>query len=149
MRMWMVCAALAIVCGPVIAAEEDNSQAEQEIRQRTKELEAAWEKHDAKSVAELFTKDGDVITAKGEKLEGREGIEQSLADGFSGDLKDTTLSEDVQKVRVIKPDVALVDADGELKGTDNPRRFHVFSVMLKQDGKWVWETTRVIVYRDE
>jgi uncharacterized protein (TIGR02246 family) len=121
---------------------------EQALKDRAKEFDAAWNKHDAEAVAAHFTTNGDIITESGETLAGRDGIQQALTDGFNGPLKDSTLTSTIGTVRLIKPDVAIIDSEVELKtGDAEPRKFHVVNVVVNKDGKWLTETTRAIVYR--
>ena len=143
-----VCILLALALSPALADEAPAHTAEQAVKQGVKDLEAAWDKHDAKAVAELYTTEGEIITETGQTLSGRDGIEQALTQAFSDSLKDCTLKETIEKVRLIKPDVAIVDAEAQLKNGDTEvNKVHVVSVVVKHEGKWLIETTRAIAYR--
>lgn len=121
---------------------------EQAIKDRAKEFDATWAKHDAHAIAAYYATDGEIVTADGNTLSGRDGIEQGLTDGFNGQLKDCTLTTTVGKVRLITPDVALVDSDAQLKtGDGDPQNLHLVSILVKKDGKWLTATTRVITYK--
>ena len=140
---------LALNLAPVRAADTDAAAAEKEIKARADEFSAAWKKHDAALVAGFYAKDGQLVTAQGQSYDGREKIEEVLKDAFDGALKDTTFKWNVEKVKLVKPDVAVVDYDAEIKGADanaDGMKFHVVSVMVKVGGKWVSQTTRGIVY---
>jgi uncharacterized protein (TIGR02246 family) len=143
-------AASAIFALPVRAAD-DAAKAEQEIRARAQGFTAAWQKHDAALVAAFYAADGDVITGTGRLLNGREGIERTLTEAFEGGLKDSALSWTVEKVKLIKPDVAIVDYDAQLKGgnADEPRKFHMVEVLVRQGEKWLTQTARAIVYAEQ
>jgi hypothetical protein len=109
--------------------------AEQQIKDRTKEMDAAWNKHDAQAFAAFYATSGTIVTETGDELSGREGIQQALG---------------VSSVRLIKPDVAIVDSDAELKmGDADARKIHVLTVLVNTDGKWLTETTRVIHYKEQ
>jgi uncharacterized protein (TIGR02246 family) len=150
MRNWLACIVVALACAPALAAEADAPAEEQAIKQHFKDFEAAWAKHDAKAVSAFYTDDADIVTESGHALVGRDAIEQALTNGFADHLQNSTLTETVQKVRLIKPDVALVDADASLKqGEGEPNKLHILSVLVKRDGKWLTETTRAIAYRQE
>lgn len=121
---------------------------EQTIKDRSKDFDAAWNKHDAQAVAAYYTTDGDIVTDDRNALSGRDGIQQALTDAFGGQLKDSVLKTTVSTVRLIKPDVAIVDAEAEIKtGDADARKLHLVSVLVNKDGKWLTETTRAIVYR--
>jgi uncharacterized protein (TIGR02246 family) len=160
MRTVLILIALVLTCAsfpafadePTPSAPGATSQATTEamVKQRAREFDAAWAKHDAKAIAAFYTIDGDIITAEGNDLNGRDGIEQSLTDAFNGGLKDSTLTTTVEKVRLIKPDVAIVDSTAELKTPDSDaQKLHLVSVLVKKDGKWLTATTRAIAYRQQ
>ena len=149
MGMVLAVAALGFLALPVRAAD-DTAKVEQEIRARSAEFAAAWQKHDAALVAAFYTVDGDIVTGNGRLLSGRDGIEQTLRDAFDDSLKESTFTSTVEKVKLIKPDVAIVDYDAELKGSNagEPRKFHMVSVLVKQGDKWLTQTSRAIVYAE-
>ena len=148
-RFLLACALVALVT-PASFAADDAAAAEQQITARSKEFVAAWDKHDAKAFAEFYTDNAELVTAKGDTFAGKSGIEQAIGDAFQGDLKDTTLTESIEKVRLIKPDVAIVDSEVTIKrGNDDGLKFHIVSVLVKRDGKWLTETTRTVKYSQE
>ena len=156
MRSVLTFFVLACVCVPALADDSTSSSGatpaglEAAVKQRAKEFDATWATHDAKAIAAYYTTDGNIITPEGNDLAGRDGIEQALTDAFNGHLKDSTLTTTVEKVRLIKPDVAIVDSGAELKTPDGePQKVHLVSVVVKKDGKWLTETTRAIVYRQQ
>ena len=58
----------------------------------------------------------------------------------------------MEKVKLVKPDVAIVDYDAEIKGADanaEGMKFHIVAVLVKQGGKWLTQTTRGIVYAQQ
>jgi uncharacterized protein (TIGR02246 family) len=134
-----------------VRAADDAAKAEQQIRDRAKEFAAAWQKHDASLIASFYAVDGDIVTANGRQLSGRDGIEQTLRDAFDDSLKTSTFSSTVERVKLVKPDVAIVDYDAELKGseTGEPRKFHMVAVMVKQGDKWLTQTSRAIAYAEQ
>ena len=149
MRVILACIVLSCLTAPLFAEDAPAaSSAEQTIKSRTKEFDEAWNKHDAQAVAAYYTTDGDIVTDDGNTLKGREGIQETLTDAFGGGLKDSTLKTTVSTVRLIKPDVAIVDADADIKtGDAEARKIHLISVLVHKDGKWLTETTRAIAYR--
>ena len=142
-------AALALTLTPVQAAD-DTAAAEKDIRTRAQEFSAAWQKHDPAAVAAFYTTDGDMVTGQGRTYAGREAIQEALTGGFDGALKDTAFVWTVEKVKLLKPDIAIVDYDAQIKGSDanaEGLKFHIVAVLVKQGGKWLTQTTRGIVYQ--
>ena|SRR5579864_1545724 len=151
MRAFLICAMVSLLSVPVLAAESNNATAEQEIKDHSKQFADAWAKHDPKALADFYTAEGDLTTGAGRTFSGRAEIEQCLRDAFDGGLKDTTFSETIEKVRLIKPDVAIVDSQAEITGGENAEshKFHIIRVLVKNDGKWLTETSRAVVYREQ
>lgn len=148
MRFILSCLILAVLPMTVLADDAPaTTSAEQAIKEHTKDFDAAWNRHDAAAVAAFYTTAGTIVTENGDELSGRDGIQQALTDAFNGNLKDSTLTSTVGTVRLIKPDVAIVDSDVEMKvGDAEPRKLHVVSVLVNKDGKWLNETSRAIQY---
>lgn len=148
MRLIASCLILACIAVPALAADSPApANFEQAIKDRSKDFDAAWNKHDAQAVASYYATTGDLVTESGDALSGRDAIQQALTDAFNGDLKNSTLTSTVASIRLIKPEVAIVDSDVELKtGEGDPRKLHVVSVLVNEDGKWLTATTRAIQY---
>jgi len=149
MRLFYCLLVLSCLIAPALAEDAPApSSPEKTIKDRGKDFDAAWNKHDAEAVAAYYAVSGEIVTESGDTLAGRDGIQQALTDAFNGALKDSTLTSTIGTVRLIKPDVAIVDSDIELKtGDAEPRKLHVVSVIVNKDGKWLNETTRAIAYR--
>jgi uncharacterized protein (TIGR02246 family) len=149
MKFASIYAVFALLVVPAFALAADDSKAEQQIKARAEEFSAAWQKHDGGLIAAFYTKDGELVTGNGRAYSGRDEIEETLKGAFDGSLKDSAFSWTVEKVKLIKPDVAIVDYDAQLKRSasdDAPLKFHMVSVLVKQDGKWLTQTSRGIVY---
>jgi len=149
MRVLLTIVVLVLACAPAFAEEPAAaSVAESAIKEHFKDFDQTWAKHDAKAVAAFYTEKADIVTEAGQTFSGRDGIEQALSNGFDNSLKDSTLTITVQKVRLIKPDVALVDSDVQIKqGDADANLLHLVSILVKQDGKWMTETSRAIAYK--
>jgi len=141
---------IIMACAPAFAFAEDSTAGgvESSIKKHFKDFDQAWSRHDAKAVAAFYTEKGEIVTESGQTFSGREGIEQILSEGFDNTLKDSTLTVTVQKIRLIKPDVALVDSDLQIKQADSdPSMLHLFTLLVNQDGKWMVETSRAVAYK--
>ena len=148
-----VCLVLCLSITSTFAADApaDTTAAEKDIKARAVEFSSAWKKHDAALIAGFYAVDGELVTGEGRVFSGREGIEEALRGAFEGNLKDSTFTWTVEKIKFVKPDVAIVDYGAEIKGDANAEgmKIHVVSVMVNQGGKWLSLTTRGIVYTQQ
>jgi len=86
-----------------------------EIRERLRGLMRAWGNGDATAYASLFTPDADYVTFSGVNLGGREAIEAAHRALFAGQMRGSTVAGlDTAKIRFLRPDVAVVVAEGRL-----------------------------------
>ena len=149
MKLAFISVVLVCLTAPVWVVAADDAKAEQEIKDRAAEFMAAWQKHDGGLIAAFYTRDGEMVTGNGRAYSGRDEIEETLKGAFDGNLKESAFSWTVEKVKLVKPDVAIVDYDAQLKRSasdEEPLKFHIVSVLVKQDGKWLTQTSRGIVY---
>ena len=118
--------------------------AESGIKQTLTDYLDGFNHHDAAAIAAEFTEDAERTTVRGEVSHGRGAIEKSYAALFSGILKNAHRSATVKSVRLLTPEIALVDADYELSGrTTNtgaeqaPAKGLLSLVMIKHGDKWL------------
>src|SRR3546814_5775870 len=88
---------------PALAGQSQDVQAIREVLQ-TQQADA-WNRHDAKAYAALFTQDGDVVNIVGWWWKGRDEIERKLATGFAFVFKDSQLTVTDVDVRLISSKV--------------------------------------------
>jgi len=147
MRFFISAFVIVLACGPALS-EEPASSAEAAVKEHFKDFDQTWAKHDAKALAAFYTEKAEIVTESGQTFSGRDGIEEALSQAFDNSLKDSTLTVTVQKIRMIKPDVALVDSEAQIKqGDAEANTLHLVTVLVKQDGKWMTETSRAISYK--
>jgi uncharacterized protein (TIGR02246 family) len=114
-----------------------------EIRQVVAQFVDAFNRHDARGWAAPFTGDGDFTNVTGLTRHGRKQVEERFTTLFAGPLKDAHRTATIRHIRLIKPDVAAVDAEWELTGSrasdgsQNPVRKGMFTwVMVKEESNW-------------
>lgn len=112
-------------------------------------LATAWNEGDAAAYGRLFTEDADYVTFFGMNVPGREAIEAGHRALFEGPLKGSKLGGETGevKVRFVRPDVAIVVADGgsSLESGDF-RASTVTYVLVRDNGEWrvaSFQNTRV------
>lgn len=134
--------ALAFQC----AAAAPQASDEASIRQLENEQAAAWNHHDAKAYAALFSEEGDVVNVLGWWWQGRAQIQSKLEAAFSVVFHNSTLSIVDVKTRFLTPDIAAVHVrwtmTGALSppGVPPPREGIQLQVVRKHGGTWLIES---------
>lgn len=122
------------------------------IRALFQALLDAWGRGDGKAYGDLFTEDADYVAFDGSHTRGRAAIADSHQALFDTWLKGTRLVGQIQGLRFLGPDTALVHATG---GTIFPgqkdgrgRRPSIQTlVAVKRDGAWIFtafHNTRIV-----
>ena len=120
------------------------------VRALVDDLLAAWGRGDGHAYGALFTDDADYVAFDGSRTVGREAIASSHQRLFDTWLKGTRLVGQVEGVRFLAPDVALVLATGAtlMPGKNRPVRPSIQTlVAVKRDGDWrfaAFHNTRVV-----
>jgi uncharacterized protein (TIGR02246 family) len=135
----------------VAASEKGGSEAQ--VRARSQEFVASWNRHDPKAMAGVWASDGDLINPFGRMAKGRNEVEKLLTEEQSGVMKGTTFTVMDMTVRMLKPDVALAEWDIEIAGMHAPdgspiptQKMHVNNVMVKKAGEWWTVAARPVSY---
>ena len=81
----------------------------------------AWNGHDAAALSQCWVEDGDILSAGGEKAEGRADIEAMFGADFGdgGTLSNSVYRAKVTHVRELGPGLALVDWSTVVEGVVN------------------------------
>jgi uncharacterized protein (TIGR02246 family) len=123
-------------CAQLVA--EDPVTAEQAIRKAVASYVDAYNKGDAKALAELWT-DGAVYAnpLTGEQTIGRDAIEKLFAGVFAGD-KGTQLKAATSEVRFVSPLVAIETGIATVTDPSGLSQTSEYSaVYVKSDGRWL------------
>jgi uncharacterized protein (TIGR02246 family) len=122
----------------------DRSQDEAEIRNlvQTRQQEA-WNRHDAKAYAALFTEDGDVVNVVGWWWKGRRQIEQKLTDAYVFVFRESALTVNDVQIKFLTPEIAVAHVHWPMVGAKTPpnipepRQGIQTLTLRKQAGKWL------------
>ena len=98
-----------------VAMDEDQPGAardETAIRSIPEQIMSAWTQGDGDGIAAVFAEDADVIVGDGSYWQGRAAIAANFEAQFGGWLKGTRVVAEVQSVRFLTDDVALMRATG-------------------------------------
>jgi len=150
--MMALALAIASIASLAMAAPEKNG-AEAQVRARSQEFAAAWNRYDTKAMAALWAEDGDLINPFGRVAKGRAEVEKLLTDEHSTFMKGTTFTISRSAVRLLKPDVAFADWDVDISGMHSPdgtamptEKYHVNDVLVKKSGQWWFVAGRPVAY---
>jgi len=92
------------------------TSAEDGIQNSLNDFEKSWNVHDPRGLSMIFAEDADFMNVRGMSAHGRAGIEQFHTKPFQSLFKDSNLKITGKKVRMIRPDLAAVDAFWEMTG---------------------------------
>jgi uncharacterized protein (TIGR02246 family) len=106
---------------------------EQAIRTVLARFYEAWNAHDADKMVSAYAEDIDHINVFGEWQKGRATLRQELARLHAGPLRDSQKSYTVEKIRFLKPVVAVIQVSAQGTGGPNLGTY----VMEKQKEGWV------------
>jgi uncharacterized protein (TIGR02246 family) len=103
----------------------------------------AFSRHDAKAWVKFCTPDAQLVTVRGESMNGIEEIEKGLTTIFQTRGRTVTLTTLRSAVRFLRPDVALAHVTNELSGLIGPDGRTLPShqelsirVLVKDQGVW-------------
>ena len=105
----------------------------------------AFNKHDVKTIVELFADDAELVERGGVRFVGREEIQAAFVEAFQVNPK-SKISLTADSLRFVTPDVAVEEGmttwfpDGETAAVNSTYRV----AHVKRKGKWLIATTRTI-----
>jgi uncharacterized protein (TIGR02246 family) len=126
--------------------------ANEAVDQLLGELAEAWNAGDARAWAARYSPDGTFTNTNGTLDLGRDDVARTAEEAFQGVLAGTKLSLAVRKLRLIRPDVAVVDLDARVSGMPVPPpddsnapggevRISQMLVLVQEDDRW-WITAQ-------
>jgi len=114
---------------------------EKALHEMVYQLEAAWNAADGQAFAEAFAEDADFVHILGGYYAGRQAIEAGHRMIFGTIYKDSTVRYSVEKIRFVRPDVAVVYLRQHLQfyesGTASELEARPTILAEKRDGKWL------------
>lgn len=120
----------------------DRARDESEIRQLQARQQDAWNRHDAKAYAALFSDDGDVVNVVGWRWKGRREIERQLTAAYAVVFRDSRLTIADVEVRFLARDVAIAHVRWTMEGArtppsiPEPRQGIQIQVLQKRGAEW-------------
>lgn len=124
-----------------LGVDPDPRQAE--ITSAAVEFVRAYERADAKAIAEMWTPDGDLVDLDGRVIRGRKAIEKAFTELFRENQGQKVRIE-VASVRFLDDTSAIEDGTTSVIAPDGsiPDRARYTNVLVKRDGKWLLASVR-------
>jgi len=122
------------------AAKKSDDAADAAIKQVLDTYTEAWNRYDSHVLAMLFTEDCDYIVVNGGNTHGREALETMFAKNFNSNLKNSTRTDSIRRMRYLTPDIASLDDYWVLNvpGSGQPRREGYYTwILVRQGGHWL------------
>jgi uncharacterized protein (TIGR02246 family) len=115
------------------------------IEARIAALVTAWNRHDAAAFAECFAPDADFTNVFGMPAQGRAAIAAAHAAIFQTVFSDSSVTVTQTRIRLIRDDVAAVDARWEMRGARDAqgkpwplRRGLMSMIATNENGAWLF-----------
>ncbi len=143
MKRLTSCLILLLVGLPIPGFGASSREDEAEIRNVQQRQQEAWNHHDAKAYAHLFTEDGEVVNVVGWWWKGRPEIESKLAQAYKFVFRESTLTINEVHVKFLSPRIAVAHVLWSMTGAKTPpgipepRKGIQTQVLQKQAGKWL------------
>jgi uncharacterized protein (TIGR02246 family) len=140
-----ICAAGGLVPGATRAQTAADSVA---LRARIDAYRTAWNTHDASAVSAFFSDSADLVMGNQPEAVGRQAIQDSWREYFSNQEPERHLTLDVQSMRFVTADVAVVNVATTTGGRDQEgralrsRTFRGAWVVHRQSGEWLISAMR-------
>jgi uncharacterized protein (TIGR02246 family) len=138
----LLLAFLVLSLARITPAAGENAD-ETAIRQLEMQQQEAWNRHDAKAYADLFTEDGDCVNVVGWWWKGRAEIEKKLTDAYAFVFRESALKIGDVTVRFLNPETAVVHVRWTMTGARTPQGLPTpqqgiqTQILQKRAGKWL------------
>lgn len=119
MRTTVLSAILAATCAVVAGAQSatgSHAADEARIRAIVAEQVAAWNVGDEKAFSRSFADDGSFTNIRGTVFYGHQAFVDRHREIFTGFFKGSKLAMSVDRIRFVRPDVAIADISTEVSG---------------------------------
>jgi uncharacterized protein (TIGR02246 family) len=112
------------------------------VRRSADAFVEAFNRGDAKALAQLWTPNGEYVDELGSKSDGREAIEKAYAEFLTAHPK-ATLRLEIDSLKMLSADAAIEDGSAFLELPGGARAVSQYSVVhIMEDGKWLMASVR-------
>jgi uncharacterized protein (TIGR02246 family) len=142
----VLCLAAGVCSGPALSVAETTSvdpQEEQANKVVLASFYEGWNTHDADKMVSAYADDIDHINVFGEWHQGKAAIKEDIVQLHAGPGKNSHKDYTIEKMRFIKPDVAVVTVRSVSQFGGNIGTY----VMTKDTGRWLVVNFTNVVYK--
>ena len=128
---------------PKAAFGDSRDRDETDVRNVETLQQQAWNRHDAKAYASLFTEDGDCVNVVGWWWKGRAKIEKKLTAAYAFVFRESVLTITDVDVKFPAPEMAIAHVRWTMVGARTPEALPKpqqgiqTQLLQKQKGKWL------------
>jgi uncharacterized protein (TIGR02246 family) len=128
---------------PRVAFCDSREQDKIEIRNVEAQQQEAWNRHDAKAYASLFTEEGDCVNVVGWWWKGRAEIEKKLTAAYAFVFRESVLTITDVDVKFLAPEMAIAHVRWSMVGARTPEALPKpqqgiqTQLLQKQADKWL------------
>ena len=125
---------LLAISGQISAQENEVD----ELQDFVKQYEEIWQSHDAGLLGDFFADDSDMIVGIQPRIVGREAIAASWNEYFSRIDSGRLLSVSIESIRLLSPDIALINVATTTGGTHSETN----EILESRKARGTWVVTR-------
>ena len=125
---------LLIVSGQAFAQTNEVD----ELQEFIKQYEENWQSHNAERLGDFFADDSDMIVGIQPRIVGREAIAASWNRYFSRIDSGRLLSVSIESIRLLSPDIALINVATTTGGTHSETN----EILESREARGTWVVTR-------
>jgi uncharacterized protein (TIGR02246 family) len=133
MKQFWLAHALIFAATLSVGAQQKPTPDEQAVRAVLARFYEGWNEHNADKMVSAYAEDIDPIDVFGEWQKGRATLRDELARLHAGPLRTSQKTYKIEKIRFLKPDVAVAHVSSHSINGDNIGTY----VMEKQKGNWL------------
>ncbi|HLO60317.1 MAG TPA: SgcJ/EcaC family oxidoreductase [Bacteroidales bacterium] len=130
--MWFFISVICTLPASVLFAQTANSEEEKAIKDVLGRFYEGWNTHDVDKMISVYAEDIDHINTHAQWHKGKAAIKDDLIQFHSGPGKNSYKTYTIEKIRFIKPDVAVV----QVRSISSVGNIGTY-VMSKEKGKWL------------
>jgi uncharacterized protein (TIGR02246 family) len=153
LRRSLYCGLLVSLVHARALAQAPASKAdEKDVRAIGTQIQDAWNKADAKMLADLWLTDGDYVSSTGRSARGRAEVEKAFAEQWATIYKGTKIAHTFTSVHFVRRDVAIADGAFEISGMKDasgklmPSRSGLSTIVaVKKGDRWYVAALRGMV----
>jgi uncharacterized protein (TIGR02246 family) len=152
MKRGLVSSMTTVAAAACLAMGSDTASEEHAIRAIPQQIVEGWSQGSGQAIADVYAEDGTLVAGDGTFRKGRSPIAEYHDRQFAGFLKGTRLTVGVKSIRLLSPNLALMQTEGGIlwPGQQQPAAGNLgiqSFVVTKERGTWrvlLFQNTRIL-----